>query len=190
MAEKKTNMGKRCVCRDIFPPALSAEPALSGTEWFSGKTAAPKLISLEDGATAVVGLPTSTSSAMRVVPTKTATAPPSLPSPVQPAPAPAPKEEFKERVASPETTEDLPKVTELEIEEKDEESEEDEKHQVAFRTAASTPPAQVPVVAKASSTEDSSAVRLVSFLGRLKCFFRLIFIFLVGRIRFRGRTTG
>ena len=35
---------------DIFPPALSAEPALTAGEFFSGKTAPPNLVSLEDGA--------------------------------------------------------------------------------------------------------------------------------------------
>ncbi|KAL9939524.1 hypothetical protein V8E36_001341 [Tilletia maclaganii] len=34
---------------DIFPPAPSAEPALSAADFFAGKTSGPKLISLEDG---------------------------------------------------------------------------------------------------------------------------------------------
>ncbi|TFK80356.1 DUF1900-domain-containing protein [Polyporus arcularius HHB13444] len=34
---------------DIFPPAPSAEPALTAAEFFSGKTAPPKLVSLDDG---------------------------------------------------------------------------------------------------------------------------------------------
>lgn len=35
---------------DIYPPALSAEPALEADEFFAGKTAPPKLVSLESGA--------------------------------------------------------------------------------------------------------------------------------------------
>lgn len=35
---------------DIYPPAISAEPALTAGEFFSGKTAPPKLVSLESGA--------------------------------------------------------------------------------------------------------------------------------------------
>ncbi|KAJ7181071.1 microtubule binding protein [Mycena filopes] len=34
---------------DIFPPAPSAEPSLSASEFFAGKTAALRLVSLEDG---------------------------------------------------------------------------------------------------------------------------------------------
>ncbi|EJC99685.1 DUF1900-domain-containing protein [Fomitiporia mediterranea MF3/22] len=35
---------------DIYPPALSSEPALTAGEFFSGKAAPPKLVSLESGA--------------------------------------------------------------------------------------------------------------------------------------------
>ncbi|KAH8111781.1 DUF1900-domain-containing protein [Phellopilus nigrolimitatus] len=35
---------------DIYPPALSSEPALSAGEFFSGKSVEPKLVSLESGA--------------------------------------------------------------------------------------------------------------------------------------------
>lgn len=35
---------------DIFPPAPSAEPALTAGEFFSGKTARPKLVDLDTGA--------------------------------------------------------------------------------------------------------------------------------------------
>ncbi|CAO3678854.1 unnamed protein product [Umbelopsis ramanniana] len=34
---------------DIYPPAFGDEPSLTADEWFSGKDADPKLISLEDG---------------------------------------------------------------------------------------------------------------------------------------------
>jgi coronin-1B/1C/6 len=34
---------------DIFPPTAAPEPTVSAEEWFSGKTVAPKLISLEGG---------------------------------------------------------------------------------------------------------------------------------------------
>ncbi|PIL27983.1 hypothetical protein GSI_09927 [Ganoderma sinense ZZ0214-1] len=58
---------------DIFPPALSAEPALSAAEFFSGKSAAPKLVSLEDGSISAGSAPISV---LTPVPTKTTSAPP------------------------------------------------------------------------------------------------------------------
>ncbi|OBZ74065.1 Coronin-like protein crn1 [Grifola frondosa] len=69
---------------DIFPPAPSIEPALTAAEYFSGKTAAPKLVSLEDGSvfsgSAHSAAPTPQAAP---APTRTTSAP-------APAPAPAP----------------------------------------------------------------------------------------------------
>ncbi|KAL1938172.1 hypothetical protein VTO73DRAFT_11816 [Trametes versicolor] len=80
---------------DIFPPAPSAEPALTAAEFFAGKTAAPKYVSLEDGSvsagTAPLALPTP---APVPTPTRTATAP-------TPAPAPAPVIHVHEEPPSP-----------------------------------------------------------------------------------------
>ncbi|KAI0676181.1 microtubule binding protein [Trametes maxima] len=67
---------------DIYPPAPSAEPALSATEFFAGKTAPPKLVSLEDGAITTGAAPLPVPAATPA-PTKTTSAPP-------PAAAPAP----------------------------------------------------------------------------------------------------
>ena len=59
---------------DIFPPALSSEPALSAHEFFAGKKAAPNVQSLETGAVAP--------SSMTFAPTpKSSLAPPSEPTP-------------------------------------------------------------------------------------------------------------
>ncbi|KAI0737283.1 microtubule binding protein [Daedaleopsis nitida] len=86
---------------DIYPPAPSAEPALSAAEFFSGKTAPPKLVSLDDGSIfAAAANPISVPSpapASAPTPTRTSTAP--TPAPAAPAapiivvreePAPAP----------------------------------------------------------------------------------------------------
>jgi len=67
---------------DIFPPAPSAEPALSAGEFFSGKTAAPKLVNLDTGAISAGATPAP-------VPTRTSSVPASAPA-AAPAPAPAP----------------------------------------------------------------------------------------------------
>ncbi|KAM5541296.1 hypothetical protein V8D89_004850 [Ganoderma adspersum] len=72
---------------DIFPPAPSAEPALSAAEFFSGKTAAPKLVSLEDGSISAGSAPISVPTP---APTRTTSAPPPV---AAPAPAPVVREE-------------------------------------------------------------------------------------------------
>ncbi|KAI0820244.1 microtubule binding protein [Trametes gibbosa] len=71
---------------DIYPPAPSAEPALTAAEFFAGKTAPPKLVSLEDGSISAgaAPLPAFTSTP---APTKTTSAPPPAAAPV-PAPTP------------------------------------------------------------------------------------------------------
>ncbi|PPR00247.1 hypothetical protein CVT24_005015 [Panaeolus cyanescens] len=95
---------------DIYPPAPSVEPSLSASEFFNGKTAARKLVSLADGkvfsgpAGPVPPTPVSAVSPPALsTPTRSFTA--SAPSPVpitpsvsEPAPAPAPT-----KVSSPPT---------------------------------------------------------------------------------------
>ncbi|KAI0730409.1 microtubule binding protein [Earliella scabrosa] len=71
---------------DIYPPAPSAEPALSAAEFFSGKTAPPKLVSLEDGVVFAASATPGSVPAATPTPTKTTAAPPPA---AAPAPAPA-----------------------------------------------------------------------------------------------------
>jgi len=74
---------------DIFPPAPSSEPALTAAEFFSGKTAQPKLIDLDSGAistssAAVAAVPTPSvvpQHTQHQAPTKTASAPPAFSTP-------------------------------------------------------------------------------------------------------------
>ncbi|OSC96677.1 microtubule binding protein [Trametes coccinea BRFM310] len=80
---------------DIYPPAPSAEPALSAAEFFSGKTAPPKLVSLEDGSITTASTPISVPTpAPAPAPTKLTSAPP-------PAAAPAPVVSVREEPPSP-----------------------------------------------------------------------------------------
>ncbi|KAI8985629.1 microtubule binding protein [Trametes punicea] len=85
---------------DIYPPAPSAEPALTAAEFFSGKTAPPKLVSLEDGSITTGSTPISVPSAPAPTPTKTTSAPPPAPASA-PAPAPAPVVSIREEPPSP-----------------------------------------------------------------------------------------
>lgn len=75
---------------DIFPPARSSVPALSGKEFFDGKQAQPNLVSLEDGKTSSAPTPAR-------APTSTATSSqpptPAAAAAAPPEPKPAPKEE-------------------------------------------------------------------------------------------------
>ena len=57
-------------------PAPSAEPALSAAEYFSGKTAPLKLVSLEDGAISLGTTPVSLPPTAAPAPAKTTSAPP------------------------------------------------------------------------------------------------------------------
>ncbi|KAI0057378.1 microtubule binding protein [Artomyces pyxidatus] len=68
---------------DIFPPAPSSEPSLTAAEFFSGKTAPAKLVSLENGAISAGAAPSSVPLA------RAQTAPPPQPEPTPIAPAPA-----------------------------------------------------------------------------------------------------
>lgn len=84
---------------DIYPPAPSAEPALSASEFFAGKTAAPKLVSLENGSI-------TTGSTPSAVPTFTPTRTTSAPAPVSaatPAAAAAPTPTISIQVERPTT---------------------------------------------------------------------------------------
>ncbi|TRM58137.1 hypothetical protein BD626DRAFT_464000 [Schizophyllum amplum] len=81
---------------DIYPPALSTEPALTAAEFFAGKTVPPKLVDLASGTsfTSPVSPPPVSGSASAPIPS----APAAVPTPTrtftapapEPAPAPAP----------------------------------------------------------------------------------------------------
>lgn len=84
---------------DIYPPALSAEPALTAAEFFTGNSAPPKLVSLESGAISSSDAPvgvyapllSKSNSANEVpaaAPTKTSSAP--IPEPIKKASEPVP----------------------------------------------------------------------------------------------------
>jgi len=83
---------------DIFPPAVSSEPALTAGEFFQGKTAPLKLISLENGAPAAA---TSAYTSPTPAPTKTASAPAPEPVRVQTEPTPAPSKKQSEPLPVP-----------------------------------------------------------------------------------------
>ena len=75
---------------DIYPPALSSEPALTAAEFFSGKNAPAKLVNLEDQS--VFSSSSSSSTSTTIVspgPTRTSSAP--APEPVKAAVAPSRK---------------------------------------------------------------------------------------------------
>ncbi|CAL1713917.1 unnamed protein product [Somion occarium] len=74
---------------DIFPLAPSAEPALTAGEFFSGKTAPPRLVSLENGAISSGTLHSSTAAHSAPTPTKTSSAPAPAPA-AAPVPEPTP----------------------------------------------------------------------------------------------------
>lgn len=79
---------------DIFPPAPSSEPSLTAGEFFSGKTPALKLVSLDTGVVSTTA--SSAGSVPGPAPTKTASAP-------EPAPAPQPQQPVA-RKSEPEPT--------------------------------------------------------------------------------------
>ncbi|GBE89403.1 Coronin-like protein [Sparassis crispa] len=72
---------------DIYPPVPSSEPALSPSEFFAGKTASPKLVSLENGSISFGAPPSTLPSAP---PPHAAPAPTRSTSAPAPAPAPVP----------------------------------------------------------------------------------------------------
>lgn len=86
---------------DIYPPALSAEPAMTAGEFFSGKTAPPKLVSLESGAISASETPYTPISAPAPAISKTTSAS-SIPTPApaisrtSSAPAPEPIKKVEE----------------------------------------------------------------------------------------------
>ncbi|TFK48507.1 microtubule binding protein [Heliocybe sulcata] len=69
---------------DIFPPAPSSEPTLSAAEFFSGKTAPPKLVNLENGSTTTSSQSASSLSTPAAAPTPTKTASAPAPAPISP----------------------------------------------------------------------------------------------------------
>ena len=97
----------------IFPPAYSAEPALSASDFFSGKSAQPKLIDLETKAISSSSAPVAAapaaaakSSPTESAPTKSQSAPANYHTPTAPKkvePVSAFKEEFSPE-SSPEVT--------------------------------------------------------------------------------------
>ncbi|EKM50835.1 uncharacterized protein PHACADRAFT_264349 [Phanerochaete carnosa HHB-10118-sp] len=76
---------------DIYPPAPSSEPALTAGEFFSGKIAPPKLVSLDTGAI-------TTGAAPSAIPTS---APAATPAPTRTSSAPAPAPESSPVVRTP-----------------------------------------------------------------------------------------
>ncbi|KAI0310412.1 microtubule binding protein [Amylostereum chailletii] len=93
---------------DIFPPAPSAEPSLTAAEFFSGKTATLKLVSLENGSVSAappssITVPAPSPAPVSVpTPSRSTTAPMSSPTPApmaspmvkvssEPLPSPAPE---------------------------------------------------------------------------------------------------
>ncbi|WVQ64461.1 uncharacterized protein L199_002628 [Kwoniella botswanensis] len=120
---------------DIFPPANSIEPAQTAADYFSGKTARPKVIDLETRATSTntAPVPEPVKSALAPtpapVPAATPTPPPSAPEPVKEetktAPAPTPASTKKEIDSVPEVT-----AKGLEIEQPDKEDEKVEEEKV------------------------------------------------------------
>ncbi|KAH8091706.1 microtubule binding protein [Cristinia sonorae] len=87
---------------DIYPPAPSAEPALTAGEFFSGKNAPAKLVSLENGAISS-GPPPSAVPSPAPVPTRTTSISAPAPAPAQ-APAPAPVSIPRPEILSPATS--------------------------------------------------------------------------------------
>jgi coronin-1B/1C/6 len=101
----------------IFPPANSIEPALTSSEWLSGKTANPKLVDLETQAITTSSTPISAPPKPHHAPEKSQSAPPSYQ---------APKEVKNEpKLAAVTEPEPEPEAGGMEIEQKDEESEEE-----------------------------------------------------------------
>ncbi|WWC97410.1 hypothetical protein V866_004289 [Kwoniella sp. B9012] len=113
---------------DIFPPANSIEPAQTAADYFSGKTARPKVIDLETRTTSTNTAPvpepvkSAPAPTPAPVPAATPTPPPSAPEPVKEetktAPAPTPASTKKEIDSVPEVT-----AKGLEIEQPDSEDE-------------------------------------------------------------------
>lgn len=82
---------------DIFPPALSAEPACDAAEFFSGKSFTPNYISLENGSS-VAWTPSSAPAPAPAPLSRSASI--SVATPISAAPAPSP---FAARSPSPPT---------------------------------------------------------------------------------------
>lgn len=148
-----TDLRKRVRCSDIFPPAVSSEPALTADEWLSGKTAQPNFISLEDGATPVAAPPAPASSFNKSAPqtpkstlpppTSSATLPPpetkkeAMPEPteaVSTEPGPSLIEKVKEVILPSAPTTAEPEAKDLDVPAAEESDSEDEAPASAFPT--------------------------------------------------------
>ncbi|KAL5536362.1 CRN1 [Sanghuangporus sanghuang] len=99
---------------DIYPPALSADPALTAGEFFSGKTAPPKLVSLESGAISSsdtpftpVAPPVSAPSLSQTVSSSSTYAPLASKTSSAPAPEPIKKVESTSSIPRSETPEPI-----------------------------------------------------------------------------------
>lgn len=95
---------------DIYPPALSSEPALTAGEFFSGKTAPPKLVSLESGAVSSSQTPVALYAPS--LSKNNSSADVSIPAPTKTSSAPAPEPVKKVREPSPEPAPAPTKVSE------------------------------------------------------------------------------
>ncbi|ORX34981.1 hypothetical protein BD324DRAFT_633486 [Kockovaella imperatae] len=141
---------------DIFPPATSSEAALSGSDWFGGKDARPKVVDLQTKAVSTNSTPIA-STPKKAAPTKTQSEPiPKTPTPArEPSPSPVNKTETAAAgvaaagtagltaaatVAEAEKPKDQPveAAKDLEIEQPDSEDEAPAKSPVEQKPAAST----------------------------------------------------
>jgi coronin-1B/1C/6 len=100
---------------DIFPPAMSLEPALQASEFFAGKTAPPKIVDLQTGMVSSASTPITTPSSQVPPPTKSFSAPapepvaapvasPPVRKPSEPTPTFSPKVETPAEEARPSFT--------------------------------------------------------------------------------------
>lgn len=145
----------RKLITSIFPPAYSSEPALSASDFFSGKSAQPKLIDLETKAistsSATIAAAPAAAAAAKAsptesAPTKSQSAPANYHTPTAPKkvePVSAFKEEF-----SPESSPDIaPKKESEAVEAKSLEIEQPESEDEEL-TPAAAPVAAAPAAAK------------------------------------------
>jgi coronin-1B/1C/6 len=161
----------------IFPPAYSSEPALSASDFFSGKSAQPKLIDLETKAIStssapIASTPTAAKSSPVEAPSKSQSAPANYHTPTATAtatrkaePVSAFKEEFSPE-SSPETKPaakaEEPEAKSLEIEQPESE---DEEPTPAPAVAAAVPAAKEEPKVKEVPAPAKSEVTAVSFFN-------------------------
>lgn len=103
---------------DIFPPALSKDPALSADEFFAGKTASPKLVDLENGSATTAAPSTPNGAATATTPPAASSAAVKSETKSEPA-TKAPSSSYNERSGS------LPSMKDMEIKQDDPDSDEE-----------------------------------------------------------------